>query len=131
MTQLRSWGIKTSTATSAEEALTLWKELSIADNCPHIAILDHRLPDHSGVWLAEAIKSSDAGGRTRMILLSSLATRLRPVEAAYFHRTLTKPVKIDALKRLLSEMSDRVAPDSGSRTAHGQCPERYAGTASR
>jgi PAS domain S-box-containing protein len=102
--QLRGWGISVTTAGSAGEALQRWHELCATGDRPQVAILDQQLPDHDGHWLAGQIRRQDDSGQCRLVMLSSLASHLQGQGSAPFDRAISKPVKAEALFRLLEEI---------------------------
>ncbi len=102
--QLESAGFTVETATSAEEGLEVWEACRARGRIPQLVVLDHQLPVHDGTWLAAEIRRLDPEGNCRLVLLSSLASRLDGDVRGRFDRLLTKPVKRDALIRVLSEL---------------------------
>jgi signal transduction histidine kinase/CheY-like chemotaxis protein len=75
-----------------------WRTLTANGRMPHIVLLDHDLPDHSGLWLAERIRTSPAGAKIFIILMASLGhAGLGPDREKLVDRVLTKPVKLSAL----------------------------------
>jgi two-component system, sensor histidine kinase and response regulator len=112
-TQLRSWGIKVATASTAEEALRQWDALAGSGQMPQIALLDHRLADHDGDWLGNKIRERDPTHQCRLVLLRSLTSHFNGGDSGVFDRTITKPVKSDVLFRLLAELVGTELSPSG------------------
>jgi PAS domain S-box-containing protein len=110
--QLRRSGVESTCAGTAEEALLCWLALSDAGELPQIAFLDHKMQGHDGEWLGMEIRRRDPERRCRLVLLSSLTSAISRTDAHNFDRILTKPVKEDALDRLLAEFSGAAAPTS-------------------
>jgi PAS domain S-box-containing protein len=105
-TLLRSWQVHVVSATSAADALARWDELAQAGLRPQVALLDQQLPDHDAHWLGTRLRERDPERRCRLVLLSSLSSRLSGADAGVFDRSITKPVKHDALRRALIETAD-------------------------
>ena len=103
--RLEDWGIAVQTAGNAGEALQRWDGMASAGETADLAIIDHQLPDQDAEWLAWQLRSRDRDGRCKLVLLSSLTSRFRNRDRGPFDRTLAKPVKGDALFRLLSELT--------------------------
>ena len=72
---------------------------------PHLALLDHRLPDHDVEWLGLELRARDPSGHCCLVSLSSLSRRLGRRATGAFDRSITKPVKQDALYRVLVDCS--------------------------
>jgi len=103
--RLGDWGIAVQTAGTAAEALQRWDAMASAGETADLAIINHQLPDQDAEWLARQLRSRDRAGHCRLVLLSSLTSRFRNRDRGTFDRTLAKPVKGDALFRLLSELT--------------------------
>ena len=103
--QLQDWGIAVQTAGNAAEALQRWDAMATAGETADVAIIDHQLPDQDAEWLAWQLRSRDTEGWCKLVLLSSLTSRYRNRDRGPFDRALAKPVKGDALFRLLSELT--------------------------
>lgn len=88
----------------ADEALSRWQEMGEAGSTPHVAIVDHQLPDHGGDWLAKEIRAMNGGHVCRLILLSSLTGILGSGRDGTFDRVISKPVKRQVLLRTLQEL---------------------------
>ena len=101
---LGGWGVEVTAVRDADEALVCWAEMARAGRPPHVALLDHELRGHDGLWLARLLDDLDPGNACRRILLSSLTRHVGPGDSALCHGVLTKPVKPQALRRLLGEL---------------------------
>jgi PAS domain S-box-containing protein len=100
---LRSWGVHVVSASSAADALARWDELAQADGqLPHVALLDQHLPDQDAHWLGTKLRERDPLRQCRLVLLSSLSSRLSDTDAGVFDRSIAKPVKHDTLRRALA-----------------------------
>jgi PAS domain S-box-containing protein len=100
---LRSWGVHVVSAVSAADALARWDELAQAGQLPQVALLDQYLPDQDTHSLGIKLRERDPRRQCRLILLSSLSSRLSDTDAGVFDRSIAKPVKHDALRRALIE----------------------------
>jgi len=110
--QLTNWGVTVTTAGGAAEGLQRWTDLAAAGCVPAVAILDHQLPDHDGFWLGREIRRRDSGHNCRLVLLSSLTNRLASVGDDPFDRAIAKPIKRDALLRVLAELLGGAPPQT-------------------
>jgi CheY-like chemotaxis protein len=113
--QLRSAGLRVTVAKSALHAVETWNGLAAANDLPHLILLDHDLPDHDGVWLAQQLRSIAAARLPPIILLTSLGDLVRgQAIAGGLTLVLTKPVKrdtlMDALATALGRKSSGDAP---------------------
>jgi len=88
--QLRRWGLKPSTASTAEEAITRVERGEHFD----LALLDLHMPDTNGIALARRLRGIKNGAGLPLLLLSSSAAYEDDQAArALFEAVLTKPVK--------------------------------------
>ncbi|HET7169987.1 MAG TPA: response regulator, partial [Candidatus Limnocylindrales bacterium] len=88
---LERWGLQPKATGSPREALR-W---AVDGDRFDVAILDLHMPELDGIALATALRATDAGTATAVVVLSSLGVHERPTEAiAAF---LVKPVKPSAL----------------------------------
>ncbi len=102
--QLTSLRFSVTSAPSAAAAEAMWRALTANARTPHIVLLDYDLPDHSGLWLAERIRRTPAGGQAFIILMASLGhAALASGGEGFIDRVLTKPVKQTALIRCVLE----------------------------
>ncbi|HMD72543.1 MAG TPA: response regulator [Steroidobacteraceae bacterium] len=96
--QLNFLRCSVTSAPTAVAGEATWRTLTANGRMPHIVFLDHDLPDHSGLWLAERIRDSPAGGNVFIILMASLGHAALGADFEKFvDRVLTKPVKQTAL----------------------------------
>ena len=102
--QLESAGFIVETAASAEEGLLVWESSRARGRTTPLVVLDQQLAGRDGTWLAAEIRRRDPEGICRMVLLTSLASRLDGEERGRFDQLLTKPVKRGALLRMLEEL---------------------------
>jgi PAS domain S-box-containing protein len=103
--QLAGWGLLTRNATSAVAGLETYREMTAAGERPDVVILDHRMPDHDGLWLLSEIRRCDPAHRCLSILLSSLVLKVGAADRQLFDRVITKPAKSDALYKVLGELA--------------------------
>jgi two-component system sensor histidine kinase/response regulator len=102
--QLRSAGARVTLTTSAMDALQAWDTLQQSNDLPHLILLDHDLPDHDGLWVADRMRSATRPSMPPIVLLTSLCGLVRnKAVASGCARVLTKPVKRDALIEVLVE----------------------------
>ena len=93
--QILSWNIKTDSAASGDEALTMLRA-SAAEGKPYdVALLDVQMPEMDGLDLARAIKADQTIVSTRLIVLTSLGRSLAAgeLEAIGIDAYISKPVK--------------------------------------
>src|SRR5579871_768548 len=122
--QLESLGFAVEMAASAEEGLVCWDGARARGAPPRLVVLDQQLPGAGGIWLAGEIRRRDPEGNARLVLLSSLASRLDGDVRGRFDRLLTKPVKRDALARTISEV---VGERSGASAELALAPQGFDG----
>jgi PAS domain S-box-containing protein len=91
-------------ATSAEEGLMHYRQMLTADRAPRAVLIDHELADHSGPWLANAIRESPTPPPS-LLLMTSLSTSLADTDMRSIDRVITKPAKSGVLIRALSELT--------------------------
>jgi PAS domain S-box-containing protein len=107
--QLTPEGCSLTFAASAAEGLAQYAAMLNADRPPAAIIVDHELSDHSGPWLAAAIRAT-AAPPASLILLTSLATSLSEADMLLIDRVVTKPAKTTVLVRALAELSRSGGP---------------------
>jgi len=108
--QLASFGVRSSSVKSGNEALELLRQENSGSEPFHLAILDMQMPGMGGIKLAEAISKQFPAAPIKMVLLSSLGDGLDPSELkkAGIDAYLVKPVKQRVLqKTLLSVLSEQ------------------------
>jgi signal transduction histidine kinase/DNA-binding response OmpR family regulator len=109
--QLTAAGCEPLLAESAQQALDFYRR-SLADDAPPAAVvLDQRLYDHDGVWLAAAIRDC-AAPPPRLVLMRSLSSCTTEIEKSLFDRFITKPAKQAMLINALAELKRVGATDS-------------------
>jgi PAS domain S-box-containing protein len=105
--QTRSWGMASTTAASAREALDIISRGERFD----AAILDMQMPQMSGLELAVEIRKLSDRSSLPLIMLSSLGQKLSEEERGYFSAFLGKPIKpstlFDALIAVFEEKGGR------------------------
>jgi CheY-like chemotaxis protein/HPt (histidine-containing phosphotransfer) domain-containing protein len=102
--QLAPEGCCITFATSAADGLARYDEMLAADRPPVAVIIDHKLSDHSGPWLAAAIRAS-AAPPSSLILLTPLSTSLPDADMRLIDRVVTKPAKTAVLVRTLADLT--------------------------
>lgn len=98
--QLSSWGIIVDAAETAEEALTILKNIPKVD----IILLDMNLPDMNGAELARRIREQLRLDQVPMVLLSSMAQRSSETDRPLFAAIQNKPIRSVQLYQLLVEI---------------------------
>ena len=110
--QLKSWGIASDEASSAEEALVLLRSEHAASRPFDLAVLDMQMPTTDGVQLARDIKADPTLANTRLVMMTSLGKGEHDaaIKEAGILICLTKPVKqsklFDALATVMSKSDD-------------------------
>jgi PAS domain S-box-containing protein len=102
---LHSWGMRSSTAGAAQEAL---ERLQDSAHDPIDAVLlDNHMPGMNGITLAKVIKSDPSLSKTRVILLTSLGKLMADEKLAEYgiYACLVKPVKRARLYECLTGLS--------------------------
>jgi CheY-like chemotaxis protein/HPt (histidine-containing phosphotransfer) domain-containing protein len=107
--QLAPEGCKLTFAATAEEGLAQYRAMLAADRPPVAIIVDHELSDHSGAWLAAAIRAS-AAPPSSLVLLTPLSVSLPEADMRLIDRVVTKPAKTGVLVRTLAELTQIGGP---------------------
>ena len=97
----------------ADSATQAWNEYRLhlaGSGSPAVAIVDQRLPDHDGQWLAARIRGLQTPPPT-LILLRQLSSVDTDLDQQLFDRIVNKPVKPGVLVRTLTEFSHRRATE--------------------
>ena len=99
-TLLSTFGCRPSVCFDASSAL-----LSVEAITPDVVVLDIRLPDMSGTELCGRLRALESLRSAALIALTGAAddATLDEVREAGFHVTLTKPVELETLLRVLAE----------------------------
>jgi PAS domain S-box-containing protein len=102
--QLRSAGARVTLTNCAQDALRVWEALCGSGDLPDLILLDHDLPDHDGLWVADRIRGTTGPATPPIVLLTSLGGLVRSqAVASGCARVLTKPIKRDALIENISD----------------------------
>ncbi len=96
-------------AGSAREALEVFHAALARDAPPAVLLIDHDLPDRSGLAVASAMRESGAPPAS-VILMTSLSTSLRKEETQRVDRIINKPAKTAVLVRALAALTQAVPP---------------------
>lgn len=115
--QLEAIGLDVTTAMSAEEALECWEQAKSSGLPLQVAVLDQQMPGRDGMWLGSELRRREPSGSLHQVLLTSLTGRPDRGGPGVFDRLLTKPVKRDALTRVLEELL------GGDTAIHNNNPE--------
>ncbi|MBU6399942.1 MAG: PAS domain-containing protein, partial [Verrucomicrobia bacterium] len=116
--QLRAWRMRNALAASGTEALAFLRRAATADGPFDLAILDMQMPVMDGVSLARAIKADAAIAATRLVILTSLGTRLgaQALREAGIAAYLVKPVKQSRLLDCLANVMADTLPATADTT---------------
>ncbi|MGE0598850.1 MAG: response regulator [Dehalococcoidia bacterium] len=108
-TTLRAHGYEVRTASTAQDAM-----LALTEEIPDVMLLDINLPDLTG-W--EMLRRLSPVDRQRVPVVVFSASPLAPSRVEEFKPAgvLTKPFPMDALIRLLDEVTSRSEQESRSR----------------
>jgi len=101
-----SWGMKVTCVPNGNDALAMMKTMSKVGGAFDVIVLDHDMPEMTGLELAQAIaKSSDIQSVPVMIMLSGASEPPSQEQArsAAIKRVLTKPISAKSLKITLAE----------------------------
>lgn len=109
--QLTAAGCEPCLAESAQQALDYYRKRLGEGRPPAAVVLDQRLCDHDGVWLAAAIRDCAAPPPT-LILIRSLSSCATEIEKSLFDRFITKPAKPAMLIHSLTGGTPNDATDS-------------------
>ncbi len=112
LAQTRRWGMVSSSAASAAEAL----QLAAATPPPAVAVLDMQLPDVDGATLAGLLHAVPGWRDVPLVLLTSLSRRLEPEARREFAAVLHKPARSAELRVALG---GTVSGDAAKKVALG------------
>jgi PAS domain S-box-containing protein len=118
--QTFAWQMRSTTAAAGAEALELLRRKAAAGSPYDLAILDMQMPAMDGLSLARAIRADPAIADTRLVILTSLGTRINSetLREACIAAYLVKPVKQSRLLDCLANvMADVLTPAAGTRTS--------------
>ncbi|HZO81108.1 MAG TPA: PAS domain S-box protein [Candidatus Binataceae bacterium] len=127
--QLTSWGMKSNSAATGDEALAMMRGAAAAAQPYAVALVDVKMPGMDGMELARRIKSDPALASTAVIFVSSVGPSkefkelLRGVE---YSGWLMKPVPesslYDALSRVLAPATEAEGAPRGERLGKLKLP---------
>ncbi len=102
---LSSWGLRVVETADGPSAIQLLLQAQDAGDPFRLAVLDMQMPVMDGEMLGKAIKSNARLAEIRMVMLTSLGMRdnTEHYRAIGFEACLTKPVRHQELKRVLSQ----------------------------
>jgi signal transduction histidine kinase/CheY-like chemotaxis protein len=109
--QLRVLELRVTPAHTADQAMSVLKDLASARDLPQLILLDHNLSDQDGLRVARRIRDSLCGSSPQIALLVRLGSGPTHAEAvaAGCRGIMTKPLKRDAL---LNTLKGVFAPES-------------------
>ncbi len=115
--QLKEWDIEAVTVSSAESAVEILESSQHTDKPFSLAILDHDMPDISGLKLAKIVKNNESFAEMPLILMNSINHLEETMvwTSAGIKSYLTKPVRqADLYNALLATVSlpERKVSDS-------------------
>jgi PAS domain S-box-containing protein len=91
-------------AATAAEGLEQYKKMLDADQPAAAVLIDNKLDDRSGVWLAQQIRLSPAPPPA-LLLLTPLSKSVSDTDRTFIDRVITKPVRSGVLARALAEVT--------------------------
>ncbi len=100
--QTKAWGMKSITAVSGVDALSIIKEHTF-----DLAILDNMMPEMNGVELAQCIHLTPTAKTLPLVMLTSISKPSKKADHIQFVAQLTKPVKPSQLFNTLIEIFDK------------------------
>jgi CheY-like chemotaxis protein len=102
--QITSWGMRSDSFATGEEALQALSEAKAGGDPYHFAILDYQMPGMDGAELARAIKANAQIRETVVVLLTSVSQwiEVRQKESGTIDASLVKPVRQSQLLNTLS-----------------------------
>lgn len=111
--QLENWGLKVTLASSGQEGLRILNDKPDFD----LVITDMQMPEMDGVQFSTAIKEKNK--TLPIILLSSVGDETKKKHPRLFAAVLTKPVKQQALSKIITTQLLQLAPqtDQGPKRA--------------
>jgi PAS domain S-box-containing protein len=102
--QLAGTGSALSFASSAAEGLEQYQRMLDADRPASAVLIDDKLEDRSGIWLAQQIRLSPAPPAA-LLLLTPLSNSVSDTDMTLIDRIITKPVRSGVLLRALAEVT--------------------------
>jgi CheY-like chemotaxis protein/nitrogen-specific signal transduction histidine kinase len=110
--QLDAWKVENAPASSGAEALALLRSAAASGKPFHLAVLDMQMPEMDGLTLAHRIKADPAIASTRLIMLTSIGSRLEHqiLKKEGFSSYLVKPVKQSRFFDVLANVTDETIP---------------------
>jgi PAS domain S-box-containing protein len=102
---LQRWNINVTMAGTLADGLERWKAIA-AVRPPDVVIANHRPPRFDALSLTAHIRDLDPACQSHLVVLGSLAQQFSAADAGAFDRVLVKPLKSDAMQRLLTELAD-------------------------
>ena len=105
--QLLAWNMRTASAVSGDEALTILRAAAAEGKPYDLALLDVQMPEMDGLTLARAIKADPTISGTRLIVLTSLgqAFTAEELKEIGIDAYLSKPVKQSRLLNCLAHVT--------------------------
>jgi len=110
--QLQAWGIRSATASGAQEALEKLQDGARHSDAFDVVLLDMHMPGMNGITLAEVIKADSTVSGARLIMLTSLGKMMDDAQLAKLgiDACLVKPVKQSRLYECLTGAA-QIPPD--------------------
>ncbi len=110
---LEAWGIDVKTATSGEEGLQALRDAASAQTPFDLVILDYQMPGMDGLETARRISEDPSINRTRSIMLTAYAYRLKPEDykAAGLACVLEKPTRSSELYNAIQKLVGKRGPE--------------------
>ena len=104
-----AWGMRNGSVASGAEALNILRKSAREEDPYRIAVLDYQMPGIDGLGLALRIKADPLISKVRLILLTSLGTRLQPpvLKQHGIDLCLQKPFRQSELFNAIAMVAER------------------------
>ena len=112
--RLQSWGIQVDLASNGQDGLAQVVGAQLTGSAPDIVVLDHSMPDMSGVEVIERLRDKPETAGTPILLMSSMLHMGIEEEISQFDRVtyLRKPARSMALASALSQLLSHAPQDA-------------------
>jgi len=116
--QTKNWAMIPTAVPSGPDALDLIRRGKSFD----VAILDMHMPEMDGLTLAHKLANHPAASSMPLVLLSSVAHRMKDHEKNIFAARLTKPIKKNELRDVLCQVVSCQSPPAADRVGEVVAP---------
>ncbi|MEM1127404.1 MAG: response regulator [Bacteroidota bacterium] len=124
--QLTAWGLEVEAAAEGQHALKRLQAAAASGSPFRFALIDYQMPGMDGVALGTRIKALPARHGVTVILLAAATSvsEAKQFEQLAFDHALIKPVRMSALKRLMTTAVDPATTPALVSASQVQHPER-------